>query len=198
MDKPFAQSCENNKNAILEQLKSEMVNVRTVLEIASGTGQHAVHFAQQLPHLTWQTSDLAITHEGINAWINESKLTNVSLPLEIDLALPWDHVTGDIDAIFTSNIIHYVDWAFVENFFESAGKLLSKNGKLCIYGPFKYDGQFTTPSNAEFDLWLKSGDAQRGVRDIEKVSELARQNGLSLEGDYDMPANNRFLVFIKK
>lgn len=195
MDKPFSQSCENNKHAILTVLKSVFSAPQRVLEVGSGTGQHAVHFAKHLSHLEWQTSDLRANHAGINRWLDEVVLENLSPPLILDLNKPWP-VTS-VDGIFTANTLHIVSWPLVIKLFQAAALHLEQGGHLCIYGPFNYHGQFTSQSNADFDLRLKSTDTSRGIRDIESVVILANSLGLILAADNAMPANNRLLVFVK-
>ncbi len=196
MTKPFSQACENNKKPILETLTRVLANHKQVLEIGSGTGQHAVYFAKHLPFLTWKTSDLAINHAGINQWIADFPTANIKQPLTIDLAgvLP---LTENIDAIFTANTLHIISWPLVQIFFNMVDKQLTENGALCIYGPFNYQGKYTSASNANFDLWLKARDEDSGIRDFEAVCQLATKAGLSLKEDIAMPANNRMLIFKK-
>ena len=195
MTKPFSQSCENNKHAILGVLTSEFTQPQRVLEIGTGSAQHAVYFAAKLPYLTWQTSDLACNHAGINSWLDSVSLANLQRPLLLDLNQPWpiEKVAG----IFTANTLHIVSWTLVKHFFQGVGEHLSLAGKLCIYGPFNYQGQFTSQSNADFDVWLKNIDVERGIRNIEAISKLANEQGLTLIHDHAMPANNRLLVFVK-
>lgn len=195
MTKPYSQACENNKQPILDKLTPLLTSKSNVLEVGSGSGQHAVHFAQALSHLTWQTSDLLINHGGINQWLNEANLPNLRSPIVIDFNQPWP-VTA-VDVIYTANTLHIVSAELVARFFNAVGKHLSSGGLLCIYGPFKYDGQFTSASNANFDLWLKDRDALSGIRDIESIKALAQLEGLTLMSDDNMPANNQFLTFSK-
>jgi len=194
-NKPFSQACENNKNYILPILQQAFSAIDTVLEVGSGTGQHATFFAPHLPQLTWQTSDLLVNHEGITQWINEFPATNLRQPLVLDLSQPWPvkQVTG----IFTANTLHIVSWELVVAFFDGVKKHLAPQGKLCIYGPFNYEGKFTSESNANFDVWLKDRNASSGIRDIEKIIALANQAGLALSTDHEMPANNRLLEFAR-
>ncbi|QUM85789.1 MULTISPECIES: DUF938 domain-containing protein [unclassified Moritella] len=195
MTKPFSQSCENNKQAILSVLNSEFIQPQRILEIGTGSAQHAVYFAAKLPHLTWQTSDLACNHAGINCWLDSVSLTNLQRPLLLDLHQPWP--IEKVDGIFTANTLHIVSWPLVKKFFQGVGEHLSLGGKLCIYGPFNYMGKFTSQSNADFDVWLKDLDAERGIRNIEAISKLAIEQGLTLIHDHTMPANNRLLVFVR-
>lgn len=193
---PFSQACENNKIPIVEQLKKIFTTTSKVLEVGSGTGQHAVFFAAQLPHLIWQPTDLTVNHYGINAWRNELPSPNLKPPLELDVSAAWPVV--QVDGIFTANTLHIMSWELVKLFFQGVGKHLALQGRLVVYGPFKYQGQFTSESNAQFDLWLKAHDSARGVRNIEDVVQLAQSVGLALISDTVMPANNQLLVFEKQ
>lgn len=195
MNKPFSQACENNKPHILSVLLTSLQRSKNLLEVGSGTGQHAVHFAANMPWLTWQTSDVIDNHQGINLWLNDFPAKNLYAPIELDLNNPWP--IKQVDAIYTANTLHIVSWQLVQAFFQGVERHLSAEGKLCIYGPFNYQGKFTSDSNAAFDLWLKERDAQSGIRDIEAIIELALQAGLHLENDHEMPANNRLLIFEK-
>jgi len=195
MIKPYSQACENNKQPILKQLKHAFENTSQVLEVGSGSGQHAIHFAQHLPHLNWQTSDVLSNHNGINQWIAESEMSNIGRPLNLDLNQSWP--VEQVDGIFTANTLHIVNWWLVIKFFEGVSRHLVAGGMLCIYGPFNYDSQFTSDSNREFDLWLKERDPQSGIRNIEAIYQLANQTNLTLIDDHPMPANNRLLVFKK-
>lgn len=201
MTKPYSQACENNKRPILNVLSKIFSRSNYVLEIGSGTGQHAVYFGENLPNLTWQTSDLATNHCGINAWLNEAGLTNVISPIVIDLnetwPLPNNMHSQSIDGIYTANTLHIISWPLVIKFFEGISKNIAANGRVCIYGPFKYEGKFTSESNASFDRRLKETDPTRGIRDIEAVLALAKSAGLNFIDDHEMPANNRLLVFFK-
>lgn len=197
MGKPYSESCEQNKEPILEVLREVFADrPLALLEIGSGTGQHAVYFGQQLPHLTWQTSDLAENHAGIRAWIDEAKLPNVLPPILIDARNP-DWKLEPVDAVFSANAVHIMGWDAVVGMFQGIGKVLSAGGVLCLYGPFNYGGKFTSESNARFDQWLKANNPQSGVRDFEALDELARAQGLKLLKDFAMPANNRSLVWVR-
>lgn len=196
--KPFSPSCVENQEPIFSVLAEIFADRRHVLEIGSGTGQHAVYFGERLPHLVWQTGDLAENHAGIRAWVKEAGLPNVRLPLGIDaLAHHWDLPArdGPIDAIFSANAVHIMSWAAVEGMFAKIGAVLAPGGVVCLYGPFNYDGKFTSESNARFDQWLKMNDPESGVRDFEKMNALATAQGLKLVKDVAMPANNRTLVW---
>lgn len=195
MSKPFSQACENNKNFILPIIQSSFKHSKNLLEIGSGTGQHAVYFAKKMPWLSWQTSDVIENHQGINQWLSEYQENNLIAPIDLNLNALWP--IAQVDAIYTANTLHIISWSLVKAFFQGVSQHLSSDGKCCIYGPFNYQGKFTSESNANFNDWLKERDSQSGIRDIEKIEELAIRAGLSLEADNEMPANNRLLVFKK-
>lgn len=195
MSLSFSQACENNKAPILSVLKNAFKHQEHVLEIGSGTGQHAAYFAKHLPQLHWQTSDLAVNHPGISERVSESRLNNLSLPVTLDLNEVWPSLTKNIDGIFTANTLHIVSWSLVEKFFKGVKNNLAADGVLCLYGPFNYHGKFTSDSNAQFDLLLKDRDKNSGIRDVEAIIKLANTAGLTLTDDHAMPANNRLLTF---
>jgi len=192
--KPYAESSEKNKTPILSVLKEIFSDRKRVLEIASGTGQHAVYFGRELPHLIWQPSELAHNLAGIQAWLDEAKLSNVPAPLAIDVSDASWPVSG-VDAIFNANTVHIISWPEVERMFANIGRVIAPGGCVCLYGPYNYDGNFTSESNARFDAWLKSRDPKSGVRDFEAVNRLAASHGLYLLHDIAMPSNNRMLVW---
>ena len=191
---PYSEACEKNKTPILQVLKEVFADRKHVLEIASGTGQHAVHFGQALSHLTWQTSELAQNLPGIQSWLDEAQLPNVLAPLAIDVNDSHWPVT-QVDAIFNANTVHIISWQEVVSLFEHIALVIEQGGCLCLYGPYNYGGQFTSESNARFDHWLKSRDPASGVRDFEAVDRLAASHGLALQQDIAMPSNNRMLVW---
>lgn len=196
--RPFSQACENNQAPIFEVLKSAFQHSRHVLEIGSGTGQHSVYFAPRLPQLVWQTSDLADSHAGIQAWHAAHGAPNLLAPLEFDLATDAWPATKDpsgFDAVFTSNTCHIVAWPLVQRMFDLVGSHLPEGGVFAIYGPFNYGGHFTSDSNRAFDAWLRQRDARSGLRDFEAIVALAAEHGMELQLDQAMPANNRTLVF---
>ena len=196
---PFSQACENNRAPILEVLRSAFVGRRHVLEVGSGTGQHSVYFAPQLPHLVWQTSELPLHHGGIRAWHTAHPTPNLRAPVHLDLrSSAWPCTAdGTFDACFTANTLHIVAWPLVERLFALVGGHLPAGGVLAVYGPFNYGGQFTSDSNRAFDAWLRQRDAASGIRDFEAVTQLATRHGLQLQHDHAMPANNRLLVWHK-
>ncbi|WP_028834887.1 MULTISPECIES: DUF938 domain-containing protein [unclassified Pseudoalteromonas] len=193
MTKPFSQACENNKNHILKALQPALQNAGSVLEIGSGTGQHSVFFAKKLPHLQWYTSDREVNHQGIKLWHDEVQLANLHPPLLLDLNDPWP--VNKVDAIYTANTFHIVSWELITRFFAGVNQHLNQQGVVCVYGPFKYKGEFTSPSNNEFNSLLQSRDLLSGIRDFEAIEQLAVQSGLKLLSDTAMPANNQLLIF---
>lgn len=193
-DKPFAPACERNREPILAVLREAMAGHRRVLEIGSGTGQHAVHFAAAMPWLQWQCSDLAIHLPGIGQWRREAALPN--LPPEIALDACDTSWPDGFDAVFSANTLHIMGWPAVEAFFAGVGGVLRDPGALLVvYCPFNVDGGHTSDSNREFDAWLKARDPASGLRDLAGVDALARAQGLRLEADVAMPANNRCLLW---
>jgi len=194
--KQFSASCEQNKSPILAILRVEFSHTQRVLEIGSGTGQHAVHFARHLSHLHWQTSDRCEYHASINAWIGENRLENISAPLELDVTAQWPRRT--FDGVFSANTTHIMHWPAVRCMFAGIGRLLENNGVFCLYGPFNYSNRYTSASNERFDGWLKGRDPASGIRNFEDLDTLARADGLRLQADHEMPANNRLLVWVKR
>ena len=192
--KQYSEACEENKFPILDVLRKEFASAQTILEIGSGTGQHAVFFAEQLPHLIWQPSDVIDSHASIIVWINDSGLDNVLPPLELDVEK--DHWPSQkYDGLFSANTTHIMSWPQIVEMFDHISSLLVSAGNFCLYGPFNYQGKFTSASNEHFDQWLKARDPQSGIRDFEALNELAENNGLTLQHDYEMPVNNRLLVW---
>ncbi len=194
--KQFSESCVQNQSPILNIIRPLLLNASTVLEIGSGTGQHAVFFAKQMPHLTWQASDQSQYLPSINAWINEADLDNLPGAIELDVTQPW--ADTKVEAIFSANTTHIMSWEIVVDFFNGVGRSLDTDGIFILYGPFNYNGQYTSQSNANFDLWLKDKDSSSAIRDFEALNQLAQKSGLSLVTDYVMPANNRILHWIKQ
>ena len=193
MSKPFAPSCERNQGPILEVLQRHVGDRQRVLEVGSGTGQHAVHFAAAMPWLIWQCSDRADNLPGIALWLDEAALANTPVALELDVDGRWPDAT--FDTVFTANSLHIMGWPQVQAFFAGVGKVLEEDGLLIVYGPFNYGGAFTSDSNRAFEQWLKDRDPASGIRDFEAVDALAREIGLVLVEDNAMPANNRCVVW---
>jgi cyclopropane fatty-acyl-phospholipid synthase-like methyltransferase len=198
MSLPFSQSCENNKDFILAHLQRHFTKpLGRVLEIAGGTGQHAEHFAAQLPSIHWQSTDIPDNVTTLNLRLKATRLPN------LPAATPFDVRQGillldPVDYIFSANSLHIMSADSVNHFFRHISYLLALDGVLCVYGPFKYHGEFTTSSNAKFDLWLKANNPESGIRDFEAVNALANAAGLILLEDNPMPANNQLLVWLKK
>ena len=169
-------------------------NVAKYWKIGSGTGQHAVHFGRNMPHLSWQPTDTGVYLDGLRARLMSEAPSNVAEPLELDVRMrPWP--ADGFDGVFSANSLHYMSWRCVEAFFRGVGEILSAPGMLCIYGPFRYRGDFTSDSNARFDQYLRQEDPERGVRDFEAVDKLACEQGLKIIQDVAMPANNQLLIW---
>jgi len=194
--KQSSPSCERNKEPILAVLREILSVPGLVLEIGSGSGQHAVHFARGLPHVEWQPTDVAENIPGISAWRDEAGLANLREPLALDLFSDRWPITA-AQAVVCINTIHIVSWVAVERLFAGVGRLLKSGGTMYVYGPYRYTGRPLEPSNEEFDRWLKARDAASGVRLFEDVNRLALENGLTLVGDRAMPANNRSLWWVR-
>jgi SAM-dependent methyltransferase len=193
MEKPNAPSTEKNRDPILAVLREVFADRRQVLEIGSGTGQHAIHFSAQLPHLTWQTSDRPDFLPGIRAWLEEARLPNALPPFEFDVLGPWP--SGRYDAVYSANTLHIMSWAAVEALFAGLPAVLAPGGLLFIYGPFMVDGHHTSESNAAFDQSLREKAPHQGLRDVVAVDALARQVGLELVAQREMPSNNFVLLW---
>lgn len=197
---PFAPSAERNKDAILAGLRPHLARCRRVLEIGSGTGQHAVHMSAALPQLVWQCSELPGTVSGLAARLEAEGTVRTPPPLALDVAappwpLPASGAPDAFDAVFTANTLHIMSFAHVGQFFARIGEVLAPGGLCCVYGPMKYGGAFTTKSNAEFDAQLRARDPLSGIRDFEALDELAQAQGLTLLEDLAMPANNQLLIW---
>jgi cyclopropane fatty-acyl-phospholipid synthase-like methyltransferase len=195
--KQYSEACEQNRLPILDILKVEFSETRNVLEIGSGTGQHAVYFSRHLPHLQWHTSDLEENHPSIHAWLVEAGLDNVREPLCLDVSRDEWPAT-EFDGVFSANTAHIMKWSDVEYMFAGIGKLLGTYGRFCLYGPFNYGNRYTSPSNERFDQWLRSRDADSGLRNFEDLDALACDHGMKLRADHGMPVNNRLLVWEKR
>ena len=193
MDKPSSPASERNREPILAVLREHFAGRRRVLELGSGTGQHAVHFAAALPYLSWQASDLSERLPGIRLWLDDAGLPNTPAPLAADVneGLP----PGNFDAVFTANTLHIISWVEVGRLFAGLPAATTADAVLAVYGPFNYGGHFTSPSNAAFDASLRAVDPSSGIRDFEAVDALARAAGFELVADVAMPANNRCLVW---
>jgi cyclopropane fatty-acyl-phospholipid synthase-like methyltransferase len=191
--KPYSDACDRNREPILEVLRRHFSDRHRVLEIGSGTGQHAVHFAAALPQLIWQPSDRNEHLAGIRVWLDEARLPNVPAPLTLDVRGPWPRAR--FDAVFTANTLHIMSWEEVQALFAALPAVMTDDAVVAIYGPFNYGGAFTSPSNAAFDATLRRRSPHSGIRDFEAVDQLAQSIGLKLAQDCAMPANNRTLVW---
>jgi SAM-dependent methyltransferase len=191
--KPFSEACERNRGPILSVLKRIFSDRKSVLEIGSGTGQHAACFAPELPRLTWQPSDVAEHLPGIRRWVEEAGAPNLRFPILLDVDESWPALS--VDASYSANTCHIMSWPQVERMFRGVGEVLQPGGIFCAYGPFNYGGRHTSESNARFDAELRVRDPQSGLRDIEALLALGEREYLEKEEDIAMPANNRLLVF---
>ena len=190
----FSEACELNKVPILRILRTAFAECADVLEVGSGTGQHALYFSEHLPHLFWQPSDTGDYLKGLRARVDHSDLANLKITLELDVRMPsWP--VEQVSGIFTANSLHFMAEKSVQELFRGVGEVLEAGGILFVYGPFRYHAEFTSESNARFDQWLKQTDPVRGIRDFEWVNELAIEQGLDLQSDTAMPANNQALVW---
>src|SRR5690554_6850712 len=191
---PFSQACENNKGPILERLREVFNAPGTVLEIGSGTGQHAVHFAHALPHLQWQPTERPGACHLASTRLKQAALPNILPILELDAGkIPWP--VADVRWAFSANTAHIMGWDHVEQMFRGIGERLADDGAFCLYGPFNHRGQFTSESNREFDQYLRSRAPHMGIRDIEDLSALAETARMALSERFELPANNGMLVF---
>ncbi len=195
--KQYAPACERNSRPILEVLSPLLKDAGTVLEIGSGTGQHAVCFSAALPHVQWRPSDQPGATASVSAWRAESALPNLLEPLEIDLLNSSEWPTQSFDALVCINTVHIVSWEGVRGLFELASRAVNPAGVIYLYGPFRYASQALELSNEQFDQWLKQRDPDSGIRDFDALNQLAVNAGFSLEGDVAMPANNRSLWWRK-
>ncbi|MFT4103490.1 MAG: DUF938 domain-containing protein [Burkholderiaceae bacterium] len=194
--KPFSPACERNRGPILDVLRRWLPDRHRVLEIGSGTGQHAVHFAARFAHVEWQSSerdDPALA--GIARWLDEAGLPNTPAPIRLDVDRPETWPASRFDAVFTANTLHYMPAASVRHLFAALPAVMSDDALLIVYGPFNIDGRYTSDSNAQFDVWLKGVDPSFAIRDRDWVDHLAIDAGLTLVEDNPMPANNRCLVW---
>jgi cyclopropane fatty-acyl-phospholipid synthase-like methyltransferase len=198
-DRQFSPSAARNRDVILAVLRRVLPPHARVLELASGTGEHAVHFARAMPELSWQPSDPdPSARASIAAWIAAEGVRNVLAPLAIDASEEgWGLGAGAFDAIVAINVIHISPWEATPGLMAGAGLLLNAGGVLYTYGAYKRDGRHTAPSNESFDAWLKERDPRYGVRDLEAVEAAAAAQGLALREIIEMPANNLSLVFAR-
>jgi len=192
----FSSACERNKWPILEVLRTFVLDDHRVLEVGSGTGQHAVFFAANFPRVSWQPSDTGYYLPGLRVRLQSSAAENVLGAIDLDVRMnPWP--ISACDVVFTANTLHFMSADCVQDFFRGVDQVLQPGGYLLVYGPFNYGGNYTSASNAEFDVWLRDSSADRSIKDFEWVSELAGFRGLQLLNDFDLPANNRCLLWHK-
>ncbi len=189
----YSQAAENNKTPILQVIEQYFAEATSVLEIGCGTGQHALYFAQHLPHLVWQPSDHPQALAGMQLPRQSAPPANLSAPIELDVSGPWP--SAQYDGIFSANTAHIMSWPMVCAMMRGLAARLRPAGYFCLYGPFNYAGNYTSQSNESFDSWLKSQDPLRAIRDQEAMVQLAAEHGLQLVADHAMPANNRVLVW---
>ncbi|MDH3388115.1 MAG: class I SAM-dependent methyltransferase [Gammaproteobacteria bacterium] len=194
MNRPFAESAEQNKHVIYDVIEPYLNG--DVLEIGSGTGQHAVFFASQSPAISWQATDLESSLPGIEAWIEASGLDNLPPPLALDVLGDWPD--RGYDVIYSANCFHIMGAPEVAGCIAGVGGCLRAGGVFAVYGPFNYQGRYTSESNARFDQMLKKRDPASGIRDFDWLDGLARNAGLELIEDVPMPANNRILIWQKR
>ncbi len=192
-DRPFSAACERNRDPILEVLRTAFADRRDVLEIGSGTGQHAAHFGRHLPHLRWHSSDQAANLPGIRQWLDEAALPNSPPPFPLDIDGPWP--ARRFDAAFSANTLHILSWPQVERLFRQLPTVLEDDAIVVFYGPFNVDGQATSPGNAAFDAALRAAAPHRGLRDVAAVGALAQASGLTGLQQRLLPANNRCLIW---
>ncbi len=196
MRKPYAEAWDRNQEAIYSIIEPLFSKCKAVLEIGSGTGQHAVYFAEKLPHLIWYTSDLEEDHVGIKLWLEEAHLANTRPPAILDVTQSiWPML--NVDAVFSANTAHIMHWNGVAAMFSGVGELLPSEGLFALYGPFNYNNKYTSDSNERFDEWLKISDPNSAIRNFEDLDKLANNAGMMLKQDYEMPANNRILCWQK-
>jgi cyclopropane fatty-acyl-phospholipid synthase-like methyltransferase len=192
----LSEAADRNKGPIFEIIAREFAHTRSVLEIGSGTGQHALYFAARLPHISWQPSDTGEHLPALREYLRQEGGANLRAAIELDVRTwPWVVMDGPVDGVFSANTLHIMSWTSVQDFFRGVGSVLGVPGVLCVYGPFRYGGRYTSESNAAFDSYLRSRDPHSGIRDFEALDELARQQGLVLAADHAMPANNQLLVW---
>ena len=192
--RPFAQAAEENKRVILDALRPYLRG--RVLEIGSGTGQHAVYFVGEMPELRWQTSDLEQELEGMRAWTDAAGYDGLLPPIALDVLGAWPD--NQYDTIYSANTFHIMNDDAVARSIEAGAQHLAPKGHFAVYGPFNYGGEYTSESNARFDAMLRSTGRGGGIKDFDWLDEIAGNAGMILQADIEMPANNRSLVWKKR
>ena len=196
MSKPHSEACERNKEPILGVLREWFLKPGVVLEIGAGTGQHAIHFASHLPHLTWTSTDREENLDGIRQWFDEVSLPNLRGPMALDVLQEIWPVREALYA-FSANTSHIMSWREVEAMFAGVSVALEEDGCFCLYGPFNRNGEFTSDSNRAFDESLRARNPVMGLRDDQALKSLATRCELTFVADYSLPARNRLLVWKK-
>lgn len=196
--RPWSEACERNKGPIAAVLAQYLLPGMRVLEVGSGSGQHAVHFASAMPQIEWLTSDLSVNHDGIQAWLDEAGLANVAPPIALDTRCEaWPRIDS-IDVVFSANTAHIMHWDAVCGLFAGAARCLGNSGRLMLYGPFRLQGETFIDSNRRFDQSLRAQDPGMGIRNSEDLDALATSGGLLREATHAMPANNHVLVWQRR
>jgi SAM-dependent methyltransferase len=197
-DRPFAPACERNRAPILERISEELAGAGRVLEIGSGTGQHAAWFAPRLPHLTWVASDVEDRLPGIRAWLADVSAPRAPEVLALDVTRrPWPEA-GPVDAAFSANTAHILPTQAVEAMFEGLGEHLPEGSPFCLYGPVSAGGRHTGPGNEAFDASLRQQDPRMGIRDLDWLDQVGEATGFSRQRVWPMPADNRLIVWLKR
>lgn len=199
--KLFAPSAERNRQPLRDVLKNVLTGNGLLLEVGSGTGQHAAYLAKDFPAYQWQPTDLPQNLDSIDAWAAESDADNILPARALDLSVDFSKSNWPVeqcDAVVCINTIHIVAWPLVENLFRGAGQVLQPGGVIFVYGPYEYSDRPLEPTNAEFNEWLKMRDPESGIRKFDDVNRLATEAGMVLEGDEAMPANNRSIWWRKR
>jgi len=194
-EKPFAPACERNQEPIRAVLAGILTEPARVLEIGSGTGQHAVYLCRHMPWLRWQPTDIPEAVPGIRRWVEDGGLDNLAMPMALDVGAGDAVPDRSHDAIFSANTLHYISWPLGLDMLTLAARVLSPGGEFLLYGPFNENDSFTSEGNEALDAWLKSRDPESGIRDRQRVVAAAEALGLVYRSCYDMPANNRILHF---
>ena len=193
---PFSKSADNNKDHILAELRTCLKPGDQVLEVASGTAQHALHFSQHMPDICWQCSDRDFSSFGLDQILARHPRANLPAPMIVDIA-EWPDLGHQFDVVYSANCLHIIADSLIAPYVIGAARSLKSGGAMLLYGPFKYGGDFTTQSNADFDRFLRETYAGGGIKDIELLGQLAKEQGMYLEKDISMPANNQFLIWRK-
>ena len=199
IDLPYSAACERNQQPILQVITPYLQKAKTVLEVGSGTAQHAVFFAKAYPELIWQTADQEHYLAGIHAQLKAANLKNMLSPIELDVnRSDWNTAKQKFDVVYTANTLHIMSDQEVQAFFKGLPTVCDLQALLVIYGPFKYSDQFTSQSNQDFDQSLRSRGEGSCIKDFEEIERLANQQGFELLLDQTMPANNQCLIWQKK